>query len=63
LDWDEFWQVVKGHGPCNKERISARVNAWNNGKWVRDAAMAYADKKENKDSSLSEQAKQLKQAI
>jgi ring-1,2-phenylacetyl-CoA epoxidase subunit PaaA len=49
INWDEFWQVVKGHGPCNKERISARVNAWENGKWVRDAAMAYAEKQENKE--------------
>jgi ring-1,2-phenylacetyl-CoA epoxidase subunit PaaA len=48
LDWDEFWQVVKGHGPCNKERIAARVKAWEDGKWVRDAAMAYADKQANK---------------
>ena len=48
LDWNEFWQVVKGHGPCNKERIAARKNAWENGKWVRDAAMAYAEKQENK---------------
>ena len=39
--------VVKGNGPCNKERIAARKNAWENGKWVRDAAMAYAEKKEN----------------
>ena len=46
IDWDEFWQVVKGHGPCNKERISARVKAWNDGEWVRDAAVAYAEKKE-----------------
>jgi ring-1,2-phenylacetyl-CoA epoxidase subunit PaaA len=46
INWDEFWQVVKGHGPCNKKRISARVNAWDNGKWVRDAAMAHAEKKE-----------------
>ena len=63
LDWEEFWQVVKGHGACNKERISARVNAWEKGKWVRDAAMTYAEKQANKDSSASEQAKQLKQAI
>ena len=48
LDWDEFWQVVKGHGPCNKARIDARKNAWSNGKWVRDAAMAYADKESDK---------------
>jgi len=49
LDWDEFWQVVKGHGPCNKERITARKNAWNNGEWVREAAMAYAEKQTNKE--------------
>ena len=48
IDWDEFWQVVKGHGPCNKERMKARVDAWENGEWVRDAAMAYAEKKEKK---------------
>ena len=48
IDWDEFWQVVKGHGKCNKERLKARKEAWENGKWVREAAMAYADKKENK---------------
>jgi len=44
IDWEEFWQVVKGHGPCNKERLEARVGAWNEGEWVRDAAMAYAEK-------------------
>ena len=48
IDWDEFWQVVKGHGPCNKERLSARVNAWEEGTWVRDGAMAFAAKKEIK---------------
>jgi len=45
IDWEEFWQVVKGHGPCNKERMTARVSAWENGQWVRDAAIAHADKK------------------
>jgi ring-1,2-phenylacetyl-CoA epoxidase subunit PaaA len=48
IDWSEFWQVVKGHGKCNKERIKARKDAWDNGKWVREAAMAYADKQANK---------------
>ncbi len=48
IDWDEFWQVVKGHGPCNKERMTARVSAWENGQWVRDAAMAHAEKQEHK---------------
>jgi len=44
IDWDEFWQVVKGFGPCNKERLAARNKAWDEGQWVRDAAIAYADK-------------------
>ena len=44
IDWTEFWQVVKGHGPCNKSRMEARRNAWDDGKWVRDAAVAYAEK-------------------
>ena len=48
MDWDEFWQVVKGHGPCNKVRMDARKNAWSNGEWVRDAAMAHAEKQEQK---------------
>ena len=48
VNWDEFWQVVKGHGPCNKERLDARRAAWENGAWVREAAVAYAEKKEQK---------------
>jgi ring-1,2-phenylacetyl-CoA epoxidase subunit PaaA len=48
IDWDEFWQVVKGHGPCNKERMEARVGAWEEGSWVREAAMAYAEKQEKR---------------
>lgn len=48
IDWDEFWQVVKGYGPCNKERLEARISAWENGQWVRDAAMAYSEKQHDK---------------
>ncbi|WP_412983980.1 1,2-phenylacetyl-CoA epoxidase subunit PaaA [Pontimicrobium sp. IMCC45349] len=48
IDWDEFWQVVKGYGPCNKERMKARVSAWENGQWVRDAAIAHAEKQQDK---------------
>ena len=44
IDWEEFWRVVKGNGPCNKERLKARNDAWNNGEWVRDAATAHAKK-------------------
>lgn len=47
IDWKEFKQVVEGWGPCNKERISARLVAWNGGAWVRDAAIAYAQKRES----------------
>ena len=45
IDWTEFWEVVKGNGPCNKERVDARRKAKENGAWVRDAAMAYAEKR------------------
>jgi ring-1,2-phenylacetyl-CoA epoxidase subunit PaaA len=48
IDWTEFWDVVKGNGPCNKDRIDTRVKAYDNGKWVREAAMAYAKKQEAK---------------
>ncbi|MEP7383950.1 MAG: 1,2-phenylacetyl-CoA epoxidase subunit PaaA [Gemmatimonadota bacterium] len=44
IDWDEFWAVVKGHGPCNAERLEARRAAHENGAWVREAAEAYAAK-------------------
>jgi ring-1,2-phenylacetyl-CoA epoxidase subunit PaaA len=42
IDWSEFWRVVGGHGPCNTERLAARVDAWDDGAWVRDAALAHA---------------------
>jgi ring-1,2-phenylacetyl-CoA epoxidase subunit PaaA len=45
INWDEFWNVVKGNGPCNKERLAARVSAHENGEWVRAAALAYAEKR------------------
>jgi ring-1,2-phenylacetyl-CoA epoxidase subunit PaaA len=45
IDWTEFWNVVNGHGPCNKERMAARVAAWEDGAWVREAALAHARKR------------------
>jgi ring-1,2-phenylacetyl-CoA epoxidase subunit PaaA len=45
IDWTEFWNVVKGNGPCNKERLQARRKAWDEGAWVREAAMAHAEKR------------------
>jgi ring-1,2-phenylacetyl-CoA epoxidase subunit PaaA len=44
IDWDEFWRVVKGDGPCNRQRMEHRVRAHENGRWVREAALAYAAK-------------------
>lgn len=44
IDWEEFWNVVKGNGLCNRKRLKDRNDAWDNGKWVRDAASAYAEK-------------------
>lgn len=48
IDWEEFWNVVNGNGPCNKQRMTARVNAYEEGEWVRKAAVAYAEKQEHK---------------
>ena len=45
IDWDEFWNVVKGNGPCNRDRMKARREAHENGRWVREAAAAHAAKK------------------
>jgi ring-1,2-phenylacetyl-CoA epoxidase subunit PaaA len=42
IDWDEFWRVIRGHGPCNRERMQARRSAHENGAWVREAMTAYA---------------------
>ena len=51
INWDEFWQVVKGNGPCNKQRLDARRNAWEEGEWVREAAVAYARKRRDREKA------------
>ncbi len=45
INWAEFWNVVNGNGPCNKQRLDARNKAWNEGAWVREAAVAFAEKR------------------
>ncbi len=45
IDWGEFWRVVNGDGPCNKQRLRAKQEAHDQGAWVREAAMAYAEKR------------------
>jgi ring-1,2-phenylacetyl-CoA epoxidase subunit PaaA len=42
IDWDEFWRVVNGNGPCNRQRVDHRRKAHEDGAWVREAASAYA---------------------
>jgi ring-1,2-phenylacetyl-CoA epoxidase subunit PaaA len=44
IDWSEFFAVLKGNGPCNRERLAARKRAWDDGAWVREAALAHAAK-------------------
>ena len=46
IDWTEFNEVLKGNGPCNRERLAARRKAWEEGAWVREAAMAHAAKRQ-----------------
>jgi ring-1,2-phenylacetyl-CoA epoxidase subunit PaaA len=48
IDWAEFKRVIKGGGPCNAERLAARNKAWDEGTWVREAAMAHAEKRASK---------------
>jgi ring-1,2-phenylacetyl-CoA epoxidase subunit PaaA len=48
IDWDEFWRVVKGGGPMNRDRIAARRKAWEDGAWVREAALAHAEKRRSR---------------
>ena len=45
IDWDDFWNVIRGDGPCNRERIAHKVGAWEEGAWVREAAAAHAAKR------------------
>lgn len=53
INWDEFWQVVKGYGPCNKERVDARRKAKEEGMWIREAANAYAEKRAKRNKKAS----------
>jgi ring-1,2-phenylacetyl-CoA epoxidase subunit PaaA len=55
INWDEFWQVVSGEGPCNRQRIKARRKAHEEGEWVREAAMAYAEKRRARKAAAQQQ--------
>jgi ring-1,2-phenylacetyl-CoA epoxidase subunit PaaA len=51
IDWDEFNAVLKGNGPCNRERQQARRDAWEEGRWVREAALTHAEKQRLREKS------------
>ena len=48
IDWEEFMNVVRGKGPCNAQRLEHHKKAHDEGRWVRDAATAYAKKQQSK---------------
>ncbi len=56
IDWPEFWRVVGGDGPCNRERLATRVKAWEEGAWVREAALAHARKQTSKQANQAQPA-------
>lgn len=45
INWDEFYAVIGGNGPCNRLRMKQRTDAHKNGQWVREAAVAFAEKR------------------
>ncbi len=53
IDWNEFWTVVKGNGIMNKDRMRARKKAWDEGAWVRDAALAHAEKQRQRQADTA----------
>jgi ring-1,2-phenylacetyl-CoA epoxidase subunit PaaA len=56
IDWTEFYAVVKGNGPCNRQRVQHRRTAHDNGAWVREAAAAYAVKQKRRRPATAEEA-------
>lgn len=56
IDWSEFQNVLKGNGPCNRERLRTRVQAWENGAWFREALVAYAEKHAQREASAKKAA-------
>ena len=55
INWDEFWQVVSGDGPCNRQRLKDRRKAHEEGEWVRKAAMAHAEKRRQRKAAAQQQ--------
>ena len=53
MDWEEFWNVVNGNGPCNKQRLAHHKKAYNEGRWVREAAKEYARKEQKQQTNFN----------
>ena len=53
IDWEEFYQVISGNGPCNKQRMTVRRAAHDNGTWVREAAAAHAEKRRQREAQTA----------
>ncbi len=53
IDWDEFHRVINGNGPCNRQRMLHHIKVHNEGKWVREAAMAYAENEKKLNQKLT----------
>ena len=51
IQWQEFYDVLKGNGPCNRERLATRRQALEDGAWVREAAVAHAAKRQQKQNA------------
>ena len=56
IDWDEFHRVIQGGGPCNRDRLRAQQSAHDDGRWVREAAMAHAKKAAGRRANAAGQA-------
>jgi ring-1,2-phenylacetyl-CoA epoxidase subunit PaaA len=56
IDWSEFYEVLKGNGPCNRDRLRTRVQAYEDGAWFRDALVAHADKQKQRNDDAKRAA-------
>ncbi|MDZ4757339.1 MAG: 1,2-phenylacetyl-CoA epoxidase subunit PaaA [Bacteroidota bacterium] len=53
ISWDDFWDVVKGNGPCNHQRLNHHIKYHKEGNWVREAALAFDEKMNKKIAIVS----------
>src|SRR5262245_12347236 len=56
IDWDEFWNVVKGNGSCNRDRLRTRVQAWEAGAWFGEALVEHAEKQAQRETGTEKAA-------